>query len=149
MGDISRNKMALSRPLMQNFRKFSTSQALRSGDHGPDGYKRWRTMTYVICFPAVALATFVNFGPTATHEHRPEFKPYEYMRVRSKAFPWGDGNHSLSIMKWSTPCLMVMNMKKSNTSVLEKCLQTCSNLAVWERKKKKKKKKKKVLCVDT
>ena len=41
-------------------------------------------MTYVICFPAVALATFVNFGPTATHEHRPEFKPYEYMRVRSK-----------------------------------------------------------------
>ena len=49
-----------------------------------DGYKRWRVMTYVICFPAVALATFVNFGPTATHEHRPEFKPYEYMRVRSK-----------------------------------------------------------------
>ena len=32
-------KMALSRPLMQNFRKFSTSQALRSGDHGPGRFQ--------------------------------------------------------------------------------------------------------------
>merc|ERR1711976_347014 len=134
---MGRNKMALSRPLMQNFRKFSTSQALRSGDHGPDGYKRWRTMTYVICFPAVALATFVNFGPTATHEHRPEFKPYEYMRVRSKAFPWGDGNHSLFHHEMANPLPDGYEHEEEQHIGVEKCLRTCSKKGVWERRNKK------------
>ena len=29
------------------------------------------------------------------HKPRPEFVKYEYLAIRTKRFPWGDGNHSI------------------------------------------------------
>uniref|UniRef100_A0A1B0GMM6 Cytochrome c oxidase subunit n=1 Tax=Phlebotomus papatasi TaxID=29031 RepID=A0A1B0GMM6_PHLPP len=49
----------------------------------------WRRIFFFGCVPMVGL-TFVNC--LLNYEHvRPEFIPYEHMRLRSKKYPWGDG----------------------------------------------------------
>ena len=40
--------------------------------------------TYLVCIPIVVASTYINLGPNAEHGHRPEFVPYEYLRVRTK-----------------------------------------------------------------
>merc|ERR1712026_547623 len=90
----SKNKMVLSRPLANWARNFSTSTIRRSAD-GAHGTKQWKLGTYLVAFPVVILATLYNFAMEHEHPHRPEFAKYEYMRVRNKGFPWGDGQHSL------------------------------------------------------
>ena len=46
----------------------------------------WKYLSLFVCIPVVALTTYVNFGPNAVHHHRPEFAPYEYMRIRAQLF---------------------------------------------------------------
>ncbi|KAF2881546.1 hypothetical protein ILUMI_24622 [Ignelater luminosus] len=66
-----------------------------SGGH-EGGYKIWRNMTFIVAFPAIGLCA-VNCVYAHQHEHhdRPEFVKYDYRCMRTKRFPWGDGNHSL------------------------------------------------------
>merc|ERR1712111_257217 len=81
MGDT---KMALSRPLLNFARKFSTSSIQSSGAHGDHGTKQWKLGTYLVAVPVVVLATLYNFAMEHEHPHRPEFAKYEYMRTRNK-----------------------------------------------------------------
>merc|ERR1711997_569575 len=82
-----------------SFRTFGSSAKRFSGagEHPTDGssFRMWKLATYLFCVPVVIAATYINLGPNAEHGHRPAFVPYEYLRVRTKGFPWGDGNHSL------------------------------------------------------
>ncbi|XP_023704047.1 cytochrome c oxidase subunit 6A2, mitochondrial [Cryptotermes secundus] len=71
--------------------------------HGPSagehsgGSKLWRNLSFFVALPSVGLCmvnAYLKHQEEAHHE-RPEFIPYEHLRLRNKRFPWGDGNHSL------------------------------------------------------
>lgn len=53
-------------------------------------------MTFFVAFPAIVLCA-VNcvMAHNEGGHARPEFVKYEYLRVRTKRFPWGEGNRSL------------------------------------------------------
>lgn len=61
----------------------------------------WRNISLFIAIPAVLLTAYSSYKKEVAHhaheeEHgRPEFLPYQHLRIRAKPFPWGDGNHSL------------------------------------------------------
>jgi len=82
-------------------RMFSTSSARMSHSVTPGEWKRWRAIMVFVAVPALAAAHFSAFRPyiwpvEGENPHaRPDFVPYEYLRIRTKKFPWGDGNHSL------------------------------------------------------
>ena len=66
-----------------------------AGDH-EGGYKIWRNLTFFVAFPAIAVCAVNTYlAHAGGHHERPPFVKYEYLRIRSKRFPWGDGNHSL------------------------------------------------------
>ncbi|XP_063615440.1 cytochrome c oxidase subunit 6A, mitochondrial-like, partial [Penaeus indicus] len=57
------------------------------------GTKQWKMLSYLVALPAVALC-MVNAFMSGEHG-RPEFIAYEHLRLRTKRFPWGEGQKSL------------------------------------------------------
>jgi cytochrome c oxidase subunit 6a len=57
----------------------------------------WKNLFFFVAMPAVGLCMLNAYlGHQADHHKaRPEFVKYEYLAMRTKKFPWGDGNHSL------------------------------------------------------
>ena len=94
-------QMVLSKLMRQciiqsgRMRAFS-SQAHEGGHHANP--ELWRKIWYFVCIPAITLSMINTYLEEKEHwEHytRPEFVPMEYLRIRNKKFPWGDGNHTL------------------------------------------------------
>lgn len=68
-----------------------------ASDHKDGGYKIYKSMTFFLGLPAIAAVAAFTFIQKKRRgcEERPPFVPYEFMRRRTKRFPWGDGNKSL------------------------------------------------------
>jgi len=57
----------------------------------------WKKLTFFGAVPLIAV-TMVNAYLGHEKEHhtpRKEFVDYAHLRIRTKPYPWGDGNHSL------------------------------------------------------
>merc|ERR1711926_67085 len=87
MGSCNYTMAALARSYQKFLRVAPQAPALArqmSGGHG-GGYETWKKGFF-----------FAAFGMADENAHAaPEFVPYDHLRIRSKKFPWGDGNHSL------------------------------------------------------
>ncbi|XP_055462379.1 cytochrome c oxidase subunit 6A1, mitochondrial [Psammomys obesus] len=70
---------------------------MSSGAHGEEGSARlWKALTFFVALPGVGVSMLNVFLKTRHEEHvRPEFVAYPHLRIRTKPFPWGDGNHTL------------------------------------------------------
>uniref|UniRef100_A0A4X2LGJ3 Cytochrome c oxidase subunit n=1 Tax=Vombatus ursinus TaxID=29139 RepID=A0A4X2LGJ3_VOMUR len=69
--------------------------------HGPFGGNEegsahmWKMLTYCVALPGVAVSMVNCYKKFKNPHKKPKFIPYSHLRIRTKAFPWGDGNHTL------------------------------------------------------
>nr|XP_050866233.1 cytochrome c oxidase subunit 6A2, mitochondrial [Vespula vulgaris] len=59
-----------------------------------DTTRLWRNLYIFVGFPATLLGA-LNCYLNSDHHPKSEFIPYEHLRIRTRRFPWGDGQHSL------------------------------------------------------
>ncbi|KAL4223204.1 Cytochrome c oxidase subunit 6A1 [Mactra antiquata] len=57
--------------------------------------KTWMYTTALVAIPGVALCVVNAFFTDPEDHSPPEFIQYEHLRVRRKAFPWGNGDRSM------------------------------------------------------
>ncbi|KAG8012240.1 Cytochrome c oxidase subunit 6A [Nibea albiflora] len=94
MAALGRLSQALRSSLTQSRRPLSAAAA--GHGHGEHSAKTWKILTYVVALPGVAVCMLNMYLKEQNHSHeQPEFIPYTHLRIRSKRFPWGDGNKSL------------------------------------------------------
>lgn len=97
---VSTNDSQMSdRP--NTFRATSHFNAIPPEEPAPSssrGYKFWKKITFMVAMPLVgliALNTYTEHQKEHAHRPRPKFIEYEYLRIRTKRYPWRDGVKTL------------------------------------------------------
>ncbi|XP_011687886.1 PREDICTED: cytochrome c oxidase subunit 6A, mitochondrial-like [Wasmannia auropunctata] len=84
---------------MRVARTFSRKYSSDAASHGSSEQTvlLWKRLSFFVGFPAILMGMVNCYLNHQEHHHDPppEFVAYEHMRIRTKKFPWGDGNHSL------------------------------------------------------
>nr|XP_033813132.1 cytochrome c oxidase subunit 6A, mitochondrial [Geotrypetes seraphini] len=92
MAMLSRASWGLSRSLRVGGRCFSAAP-----QHDTQSAARlWKILTFVVALPGVGVCMLNAYLKAQHHSHeRPEFIPYSHLRIRTKPFPWGNGDKTL------------------------------------------------------
>uniref|UniRef100_A0A8C8TB18 Cytochrome c oxidase subunit n=1 Tax=Peromyscus maniculatus bairdii TaxID=230844 RepID=A0A8C8TB18_PERMB len=63
---------------------------------GRGSTRMWKALTYFVALPGMGVSMLNTFLKSQHGEHKKtEFVAYPHLRIRTKPFPWGDGNHTL------------------------------------------------------
>lgn len=65
--------------------------------HKPGGYKLYKYLTAFVCVPLVAVIGLNTYMEHVEEQNLPrqDYIPYEYLCLRNKRYPWGDGTRTL------------------------------------------------------
>merc|ERR1712241_714172 len=97
--DLSKTKakMAFRQVLMRSLHT-TRAMGMSAGAHDHEaGVKLWKMASFGV-IPVLLVCHWQAgmFGnPNIDRHKRPPFVRYDHLRIRTKDFPWGDGNHSL------------------------------------------------------
>ncbi|KAI1896372.1 hypothetical protein AGOR_G00094110 [Albula goreensis] len=87
--------MALVSTVSLARRAFASAASVGHASH-EGGAKKWKVLSFVLALPGVAVCMMNAWIKIQNSSHEPpKFVPYPHLRIRTKPFPWGDGNHSL------------------------------------------------------
>lgn len=77
-------------------------KSLEAEEHHAVGLTNtWRNISLFVAVPLCILTAYKGWQAEQEHHHhieehgRSKFFAYSHLRIRTKPFPWSDGNHSL------------------------------------------------------
>ncbi|NWT14461.1 CX6A1 oxidase, partial [Vireo altiloquus] len=90
LGRVSRLLLGAAAP------RSPPARGMAAAAHQGGGARMWKTLSFLVALPGVAVCMLNSYLKAQHGEHeRPEFVPYTHLRIRTKPFPWGDGNRTL------------------------------------------------------